>query len=198
MLGSDEISDIVKLSFSSSDDGLESEVLAEIFGCMNSIGQQFGKAASAVLYEVLVSMPSITSEEIFSSLLKTLQTGYSSKGVSPNVSDVAWEKDPIDHKSLRRFSTDILLTLRQLNNKASSWGKVLDVVEGYLKLLVPHKVVQEMDDQASLNICTSIVVQATSQIAKVMFESASDLLLFLSYLVHLSGQVSFSLPIICQ
>ncbi|KAL3729190.1 hypothetical protein ACJRO7_026308 [Eucalyptus globulus] len=192
VIGSDEISDTIKFSFSSSDDGVESEVLAEIFGCMNSIGQQFGKAASAVLYEVLVSMPSITSEEIFSSLLKTLQTGYSSKGVLPNVSDVAWEKDPIDHKSFRRFSTDILLNLHQLSNKASSWGKVLEVVEGYLKLLVPHKVVQEMDDRVSLNICTSIVVQATSQIAKTMFESASDLLLFLSYLVHLSGQINMS------
>ncbi|XP_030553691.1 nuclear pore complex protein NUP160 isoform X1 [Rhodamnia argentea] len=190
--GSDEINDIVRFSFSSSDNGVESEVLAEIFGCMNSIGQQFGKAASAVLYEVLVTMPSITSDEIFSSLLKTLQTGYSAKGVSANVSDVAWEKDPIDHKSLRRFSTDILLTLRQLSNKASSWGKVLEVVEGYLKLFVPHKVVQKMDDQVSLNICTSIVVQATSQIAKMMFESASDILLFLSYLVHLSGQINMS------
>ncbi|KAK4406816.1 Nuclear pore complex protein [Sesamum angolense] len=71
-------------------------------------------------------------------------------------------------------------------------GKVLDVVEGYLKVLVPQKIVLNMDAEAIFHINTSAIVQSTCQIAKVMFESVLDVLMLLSYMTSISGQINMS------
>lgn len=195
VLGSDEVSELVSPGLSSSDDGFQHEILFEVLGCVNCISQQLGKVASAVFYELLISTPTITSDDLLPSLLKILETGYSSMAavhVIDDRSDIAWEKELTDQKKLRKFSAIMLLSLQNLSSRAGKWEKVLEVVEGYIKFLVPHKAMQEFDSNVSMSINTSIIVQSTSQIASFMFQSSLDVLLFLSYIVRLNGQVSFS------
>lgn len=178
------------------DDVSEHEILFEVLRCIASISQQLGKTASAIVYESLVGKPIISAEEIVPRLLKILETGYSSSVTALNISDlgadVAREKGLLDHKNLRKFSVDMLLSLLAVGKKAASWDRVLNVIESYLQFLVPCKIIQNSDSEIVLNLNTSILVQATSQIAKVMFESTLDVLLFVSYLVNISGQVRFS------
>lgn len=189
----DELGDFVDSGFDLYGDDLEREILFEVLRCISSISQQLGKTASALFYESLISAPVISSEEIVPRLLKILETGCSSSVAALPISDLgadgAWEKELANHKMLRKFSVDMLLSLHALCNKASSWSRVLDVIESYLKFLVPQKMTQGVDSEVLFNINTSILVQATSQVAKVMFESALDILLLLSYLVNISGQI---------
>ncbi|PSS21659.1 Nuclear pore complex protein [Actinidia chinensis var. chinensis] len=189
----DEIGDILCSGLDFSDDNLDREILFEVLRCVINVSQQLGKASSAIFYESLLSAPSISSEEVLPRLLKILETGYSSSVTSLHIfelgADIAWEKEVADHKNLRKFSIEMFLSLQALSNKAITWGKVLDVVESYLKFLVPRKIIQKFDSEVGFNICTSAVVQATSQVAKLMFESALDMLLLLCYLVNMSGQI---------
>lgn len=184
-----------------SNDEIEREILFEVLHCISSVSQQLGKAASAIFYESLLSTPSISSEEVLSRMLKILETGYSPSIAALHVSeigaDIAWQKEVSNHKNLRKFSMDLFLSLHALCGRATSWAKVLDVIQSYLRFLVPRKIVHKMDFQANLNVNVSITVQATSQVAKVMFESALELLMLLSYMVNLSGQVSISYLCLC-
>lgn len=125
--------------------------------------------------------------------MKVLETRYTSSIASLHVSelgvDTAWEKGLGDHKILRKFSADMFLSLHGLYQKSITWDKVLDVILKYLNFLVPQKNDNRLDSEAVFNIKTCITVQVTSQLAKVMFESAVDILLLLSYMVKLGGQV---------
>lgn len=178
-----------------SGDNLDHEILFEVLQCAINVSQQLGKAASAIFYESLLSAPSLSAEEVLPRFLKVLETGHSSSVTSLHISelgaDIAWEKEVADHKNLRKFSVEIFLSLQALSNKATTWGKVLDVMQHYIKFLVPRKIMHQFDSKVGFNIHTSITVQAMSQFAKVMFESALDILLLLHYLVNMSGQVSF-------
>ena len=165
------------------DDDLECEILIELLRCVISFSQQLGKTASSVFYESLLTAPVISSEDIVHCIVKILETGYCISGPV--------EKELIDHKSLRKLSVDMFLSLQGLYKKASAWDMILNVIEGFLKFLVPQKILRNFDTEMSSNINSSIIVHTTYQIAKVMFESAWDFLLFLSYLVDISGQVSF-------
>ncbi|POO04174.1 Guanine nucleotide-binding protein, beta subunit [Trema orientale] len=189
----DELGDLVSFGADLFDKKHEYGILADVLRCVISISQQLGKTASAIFYESLVSRPIFPSEEIVTRVLKILETGYNSTIVTPSVPEfgthVAWEKKLKDHKNLRKFSVDMLLSLHALCEKATTWSRVLNIVENYLKFLVPRKIIQNLDADLSLSINASILVQATSQIAKAMFESALDILLFLSYLVNNSGQI---------
>lgn len=175
------------------DDDLGREILFEVLRCISSISQQLGKTASALFYESLLSVPIISSEEIVPQLLKILETGCSSSVASLHLSDLGADggcvKKLADHKTLRKFSVDMLLSLHALCGKASSWNNVLNVIESYLKYLVPQKMTLGVDSEVMFNINTSLLVQGTSQVSKAMFESSLDILLFLSYLVNISGQV---------
>lgn len=178
------------------DDALDFEVLVEMLRCVVNVSQQLGKTASAIFYESFVSAPRVISaEEITPRLLKILESGYSSTVAMLHISDLgpdfAWEKTLADHKNLRKFSIDMLLSLHALYEKSGTWSRILNVIEKYLKFLIPRKMMPKFDAEMSLDINASILVQATSQVAKVMFESALDILLFLSYLVSISAQVSF-------
>ncbi|KAL2491059.1 SUPPRESSOR OF AUXIN RESISTANCE1 [Abeliophyllum distichum] len=179
-----------------SGDELDREILFELQQCVSCVSQQFGKASSAIFYESLLSTPHISSEEVVPRFMKILQTGYSSSIAALQISelgaDIAWEKEVSNHRSLRKFSTDMFLSLHSLCNRAKSWSKVLDVTESYLRFLVPRKVVLNFGSEAAFNVNGSAVVQATSQIAKVMFESALDVLMLLSYMVSISGQINMS------
>lgn len=173
---------------------LECEILFGILRCINTVSQQLGRATSAIFHESLFNAPNMSSDEVVPQLMKILKTGYSPSIAALHTSelgaDIAWEKEVTDSKSLRKFSADMFLSLHSLCGKATTWGKVLDVIENYLKFLVPRKIVQKMKTEVVYNVNTSATVQSTSQVAKVMFESALDVLLLLSYLVEISGQVS--------
>lgn len=192
---SDELGNFPSFGLDSFDEALDCELLAEMLRCVINVSQQLGKTASAIFYESLISAPPvILSEEIIQRLLKILETGYSSTVAMLHASDlgpdVAWEKSLADHKNLRKFSIDMLLSLHALHEKSGTWSHILSVIENYLKYLIPRKVIQKFDAEVALDINASILVQATSQVAKVMFESALDILLFLSYLVSISGQIN--------
>lgn len=187
----EEQGDLVSYGFKFSN--LEREILFGVLRCINNVGQQLGRAASAIFYESRFNARNISSEEVVPQLLKILETGYSSSIAALHRSelgaDTAWEKEVTDHKSLRKFSADMFLSLHSLCSKATTWGKILDVIESYLKFLVPRKIVQKLKNEVVFNVKSLVTVQSTSQVAKVMFESALDVLLLLSYLVDISGQI---------
>ncbi|XP_028775144.1 nuclear pore complex protein NUP160 [Neltuma alba] len=168
----------------------------ELFRCVSSFSQQLGKTASSIFYESLLSSPAISSEDIIHCIMKILETGYGSLAPAVHASipgnDIVLEKELADRRNLRRLSIDMFLSLQGLYKKAASWGRILNVIEGFLKFLVPHKTVNNSDSEKSSNVNSSVVVHATYQIANVMFESAWDFLLFLSYLVDISGQIHMS------
>lgn len=109
--------------------------------------------------------------------------------VSELGTDVALDKEISYHKRLRKFSVDMLLSLHNLCSRATKWGRVLHVIESYLKFLVPRKYEHNLDSDGLFTVSTALTVQATSQVAKVMFESALDVHLLLSYMVNSSSQV---------
>ncbi|KAF6139257.1 hypothetical protein GIB67_021467 [Kingdonia uniflora] len=172
---------------------LDRVILFEVLRGVSMINHQLGKAASAIFYEALVSVPVIPSDDILPHLLEILKTGYSSSVAALHISqlgtDTAWKKGLADHKNQMNFSTDMLKYLHALRSKAGTWGRVLDVIENNLKVLAPRKSVQKLDSQAVLNINMSLLVQSTAYISKLMFESALNMLLLLGYLVNISGQV---------
>ncbi|CAI9101446.1 OLC1v1038776C1 [Oldenlandia corymbosa var. corymbosa] len=174
-------------------DAVERETFSKLLWCITKVSQQLGKAASALFYESLRSTPTISSEEILPQFVKVLEKGYNSTILAYHVSeigaDVAWEQKVSHHKNLRTFSADMFISLQELCSRASSWGKVLDVIQNYLRFLVPRKAEHKSDYHAIFNLKVSITVEATFQVAKIMFESALDLLLLLSYVVNISGQI---------
>lgn len=191
-----ELSNNTNSGLQISGDELDREILFELLQCVSCVNQQLGKASSVIFYESLLSTPHISSEEVVPRFMKILQTGYSSSIAALQISelgaDIAWEKEVSNHRSLRKFSTDMFLSLHSLCNRANTWGKVLDVIESYLRFLVPRKFVLELGSEAVFNFNGFAIVQATSQIAKVMFESALDVLLLLSYMVSISGQINMT------
>ncbi|KAK2644108.1 hypothetical protein Ddye_019303 [Dipteronia dyeriana] len=190
---SDELGELASFGLDLSGGDSEREILFQVLRCIVSISQQLGKTASAVFYESFVGTL-VTFEEIVSRLLKILETGYSSSVMALSIphlgADVSREKELADHKNLRKFSIDMLLSLQTLSKMAASWDRVLNIIENYLQFFVPRKIIQHLNAETVFSVSTSIVVQATSQIAKVMFEAALDVLLFLRYLVNISGQIS--------
>ncbi|XP_061369060.1 nuclear pore complex protein NUP160 [Gastrolobium bilobum] len=179
------------------DDDLECEILLELLRCVISFSQQLGKTASSIFYESLLTAPVISSEDIIRCIVKILETGYCISGPVLQTSTsgdsiVVLEKELADHKSLRKLSVDMFLSLQGLYKKASAWDRILNVIEGFLKFFVPQRIIHNFDTEMSSNINSFIIVHTTYQIAKVMFESAWDFLLFLSYLVDIGGQVNLS------
>nr|DAD37335.1 TPA_asm: hypothetical protein HUJ06_007976 [Nelumbo nucifera] len=190
----DEYGDSVSSWLDLPDNDLDREIIFEVLRCVSKINQQLGKAAASVFYESLASAPIISSEVIVPCLLKILETGYSSSIEAVNISslvgaDTAFEKELADHKRQREFSVDVLLMIHAVYNKATTWDRVLNAIENYLKFLVPRKSLERLDSSADFSMNTSILVQAASQVAKMMFESAFGILLLLGYLVNISGQV---------
>ncbi|KAK1303809.1 hypothetical protein QJS10_CPB11g01906 [Acorus calamus] len=189
---SEDFHDLGTMSLTFPRDGLDFEILLDVLRCSSSISHQLGRSATAIFYESLIT-PDIMSEDITSRLLKIIETGHGST-VEAKLSfhfgaDTAWEKQKADHKVLRKFSVDMLISLHALCSKAMSWSRVLDVVEKYLKHLIPHKITEIMEAEASFDINSFLLVNATSQVARVMFESSFDIYMFLGYLVNVGGQI---------
>ncbi|XP_017229285.1 nuclear pore complex protein NUP160 isoform X1 [Daucus carota subsp. sativus] len=187
----EEYGDLVNYGFEFSKSELE--VLVGMLRCISNVSLQLGRASSAIFYESPFSKPNISSQEVVLQLLKILDTGFNSSIAALQRSelgtDTSWEKEVADHKRLRKFSADMFLSLHSLCSKATTWGKVLDVIERYLKFLVPRKVVQKSKNEIIFDVKSAVTVQSTSQVAKVMFESALDVLLLLNYMVNISGQI---------
>lgn len=165
----------------------------EILQCVNTLSQQLSKAAPAIFYESLLRIPNLSSEEVIPRLLKNLESGHSSSIAAIHASelgiDVALDKEISYHKRLRKFSVDMFLSLHNLCSRATRWRSVLQVIQSYLKFLVPRKYEHNLDSEGLFTVSTALTVQATSQVAKVMFESALDVHLLLSYMVNSSSQV---------
>lgn len=179
------------------DNDSDSELLLEVLRCVISISHRLGKTTLAIFSESLMSRPIIPFGEIVSRILKILENGYSSSVVMIKRSDVeagsGWKRELTDKKNLWKFSIEMMLSLHTLCKKGVSWGRILDVIESFLKYFVPRKMSHTLQPQTSSDVNTSILIHATSQISKVMLESALDVLLFLNYMVSVSGQVgSFS------
>lgn len=164
----------------------ERDIISELLRCIGSINQRLGKTAYAIFYESLFCKHVIRSEDVVQHLLKILESGH---GISVGA-DVAWEKEHAGHQILRKFSVDILLLLQELRQKAGSWERVFSVIRKYVQYLVPGKVkLTEKYDRTSLGTSVSVLIPAVCQISKLMFESALDILLFVSYLENISWQI---------
>lgn len=88
---------------------------------------------------------------------------------------------------------DMLLSLHALHSRAANWSGVLNVIEKYLEYLKPHRSNKKFELEGNCSVNFLLLVQATSQVARVMFETAFDVLLLLGYLINTSGQVSMIL-----
>ncbi|KAL0670741.1 hypothetical protein Bca4012_033445 [Brassica carinata] len=175
----------------------EHEILLEVLNCTLKISKQLGTAPYAMYFESVTGKPVISSDETFGGLVNILESGYDmfigQRTWSDLCADISREKELKSHENLRTFSIDMLLSLSTLCQKAGSWEKVFTIIENHLQhRLVPKKFRYNNNGEALSDICSSILVQATSQFAKVMFESAFDIVLLLSYLLNISAQVSMS------
>ncbi|KNA07445.1 hypothetical protein SOVF_171860 isoform B [Spinacia oleracea] len=190
----EELEDFPKFGVDVSSSGLEREILFEVLRCSRLLGRRLGPVISPIVYESVVGVSVTSTEDIVPRLLNTVKCGYNASVAASNVSDLGadfiWKKELLEHKTLRKFTMDTLISIHGLCEKASGWVRVLNVIESYLNLLVPRKPTMSSDvSNVTLNANISIIVQATSQVAELMFESALNVLLFLSYILDISGQV---------
>ncbi|GAB2284016.1 hypothetical protein Dimus_018499 [Dionaea muscipula] len=189
----EELNDLKKSELQISGDSHKQEILTEVLHCSNIFSQQFGRAVAPLFYQSVIGVSMISAEDLVHHVLKSLESGCNSSLVELDVpelgTDLVHQKENAAHKGLSRFSIDILLSLHGLCSKANGWVNVLKIVENYLNFLIPRKIVQNLEPERILNVNSSIVVQATSQVAGVMLECAFDILLLLNYLISISGQI---------
>ncbi|CAM0946979.1 unnamed protein product [Alopecurus aequalis] len=169
------------------------EQLIYVLRCMGHINHLLGRSSAAIYYESLISS-AISPDEIASQILKILESGFSPQSSSPLITllgtDTYVERRQTAHKSQRKFSVEMLLSFYKLQSRSTSWLAVFDVIEKFMKCLNTKVDIQEHELNRLCNVNSALLVQATSQVARTMFESAFDLFLFLSYLVDVGGQVS--------
>uniref|UniRef100_A0A0D3F0K1 Uncharacterized protein n=1 Tax=Oryza barthii TaxID=65489 RepID=A0A0D3F0K1_9ORYZ len=186
---------LISLGVNPLDNISQSEILIEVLRCMDHISHLLGRSAAAIYHESLISSV-ISPDEIVSQILKILGTGFSPQSPSALITlfgtDAYAERRQTAHKSQRKFSVEMLLSFRKLQSKSTSWSAVFDVIENFMKYLNTNVTIQEYELKRVCNVNTALLVQATSQVARTMFESTFDLYLFLSYLVSIGGQVSLS------
>uniref|UniRef100_A0A0A9CSN5 Uncharacterized protein n=1 Tax=Arundo donax TaxID=35708 RepID=A0A0A9CSN5_ARUDO len=175
------------------DDLSDFELLDEVLRCMGHIHHLLGRSSTAIYYESLISSV-ISSDEIASQIIKMIETGFSPQSSSSLITllgtDAYVEKRQVAHKSQRKFSVETLLSFHKLQSRSTSWSAVFDVIEKFMKCLNTNVTVQEYESKRVCNVNSMLLVQATSQVARTMFECAFDLFLFLSYLAGVGGQVS--------
>ncbi|KAI5420390.1 hypothetical protein KIW84_044251 [Lathyrus oleraceus] len=99
------------------DDDIECEILIELLKCVTSFNQQLGKSASSIFYESLLIAPMISSEDIVHCIVKVLETGYCISGAVLRRSTsgdhtIFLQKELTDHRSLRKLSVDMFLSLQ--------------------------------------------------------------------------------------
>lgn len=173
------------------DKEIDSELLLEMLRCMSHISHQLGRAASALYYESVVN-PVTSSEDIVSQLLKIIEYGYS-PSMTPLIQqigiDATWTKQQTAHRSQRKFAVDMLISLNSLCSRATNWAGVLDTIEKFLTYLDLQSNIKTVDSKSIYNVNSVLLIQATSQVARVMFETAFDSLLLLRYLINISAQV---------
>jgi nuclear pore complex protein Nup160 len=189
---SDDLRNLDILGVNPSDNISQSEILIEVLRCMDHISHLLGRSAAAIYHESLISSV-ISPDEIVSQILKILGTGFSPQSPSALITlfgtDAYAERRQTAHKSQRKFSVEMLLSFRKLQSKSTSWSAVFDVIENFMKYLNTNVTIQEYELKRVCNVNTALLVQATSQVARTMFESTFDLYLFLNYLVSIGGQV---------
>uniref|UniRef100_A0A0E0N9P4 Uncharacterized protein n=1 Tax=Oryza rufipogon TaxID=4529 RepID=A0A0E0N9P4_ORYRU len=192
---SDDLRNLDILGVNPSDNISQSEILIEVLRCMDHISHLLGRSAAAIYHESLISSV-ISPDEIVSQILKILGTGFSPQSPSALITlfgtDAYAERRQTAHKSQRKFSVEMLLSFRKLQSKSTSWSAVFDVIENFMKYLNTNVTIQEYELKRVCNVNTALLVQATSQVARTMFESTFDLYLFFNYLVSIGGQVSLS------
>ncbi|CAL5060334.1 unnamed protein product [Urochloa decumbens] len=175
------------------DDRSDLELLNEVLRCMGHIHHLLGRSSTAIYYESLISSV-ISSDEIASQIVKILETGFSPQSSSSLITllgtDAYVERRQAAHKNQRKFSVEMLLSFHKLQSRSTSWSVVFDVIEKFMKCLNTNINVQDHESKRVCNVNSVLLVQATSQVARTMFECAFDLFLFLSYLVGVGGQVS--------
>ncbi|XP_078447817.1 SUPPRESSOR OF AUXIN RESISTANCE1 isoform X2 [Wolffia australiana] len=170
-----------QISFSSD---LERDITLMVLRSIGKIGKQLGRASYAAMLMSLTSPEHFSFEDISSYLLKVLESGYFTPvGPIPT----SRERQLVKHRSHRRFSVEMALSLHELLALASSWGSVLDAVENYLLQLVPKKI-QSTNLKTSFSVNSCILIQATSQMATWMLDVLFNMLLFLRYLVNAGVQ----------
>lgn len=167
--------------------------MSDVLRSARIIKNQLGKASSSLFYEALLNPSIVSYEETLSHLFKVLETGHNStletSLLSQGGDDTTWLKNSSDHKHFRKFSVDILFSLTRLLNKAATWGRVLDIIEFYLENFFPDKHVEHMDSRRFFSINSSLLIQATCQVAGVIIDCAFGMLMLLEYLINVSMHV---------
>ncbi|GMH23860.1 hypothetical protein Nepgr_025703 [Nepenthes gracilis] len=115
---SHELDDFMKSGLNTSGDDLENEILFEVLHCNKYLRQQFGSVVAPIFHQLVVSFPTISTDSVVVDLLKTLESGCDSSSAELDVSELgvnfALQRKNTEHKSLRRFSVDMLAYLHAL------------------------------------------------------------------------------------
>ncbi|KAH7286776.1 hypothetical protein KP509_32G022400 [Ceratopteris richardii] len=178
----------------------QSEFLDLLFKCMSTIVRQIGKIPCAVFGQVLVGNPLITLSHLCSIFLHYLDVGYVQWNIENEVSDIGVDIERRKAYEYRqqhqRLELQLILSLHKLRDSGGGWSNVLDNIERYINQF-------EQDIQLFRNgnfsevldygfISKRLVLKSTSQLSWTFFEAARDLLIFLSYLIKIKGQIGIS------
>lgn len=172
---------------------LDFKIMFHVLRSASIIKHQLGRASSSLFYEALLNPSIVSYEDTLFHLYKVLETGHNStletSLLSQSGDDPTWPKKHSDHKRFRKFSVDILFSLTGLLNKAATWGRVLDTIELYLDNFLPDKHAEHIDSRRFFSINSSLLIQATCQVAGVIIDCAFGMLMLLEYLINVSMQV---------
>ncbi|KAL2608671.1 hypothetical protein R1flu_027244 [Riccia fluitans] len=175
-------------------------VLSALLRCMENISEHLGNVALGVLHEALMRPDSYPFQSLIQSLLLILDLGYSSfdtgqENVEFGVDEIR-RKIHSHNQRQRKFSLRMLQCLHSMRALAGSWEAALDIICKYVHYLVlPSNTLVPAANSAAFPlgcVFTKILSHASSQISWTHFEASCNLLLLLSYMVKVQGQVGLT------
>ncbi|BBN19520.1 nuclear pore complex protein Nup160 [Marchantia polymorpha subsp. ruderalis] len=175
-------------------------VISSLLRCMESLSRHLGNAALGVFHEALMRPEVYPLQSLIQSVVLILDVGYNPLDTAQANLDFGVDEIRAKVQSLnqqqRKFSLHMSQSLHRLRGLAGSWEAVLDAVCKFSQYLVSS--VQSAGSGSNSisvplgSVPTKMLSHASSQISWTQFEAARNLLLLLSYLVKVQGQVGLT------
>ncbi|KAI5066304.1 hypothetical protein GOP47_0018928 [Adiantum capillus-veneris] len=175
------------------------EFLDFLFKCTSTIKRQVGRVPYAVFGDLLFGNRHISVSHLCSVFLHFLDVGYTHFTMDNQATHIGADverKKALDYRHRhRKLELQLIVDLQHLRNFAGGWSHVLDCIEGYIVQVTQEtRIFPEEGNSEALNgfISKRLVLKSTAQLSWNLFEAAKDLLILLSYLIHIKGQVGIS------
>ncbi|KAL3676747.1 hypothetical protein R1sor_026695 [Riccia sorocarpa] len=175
----------------------DSLVIGALMRCMENITAHLGNVALGVFHEALMRPDVYPFQSLIQSFLLILDLGYSSFDAAQQSAEFGVDeirmKVQSHNRRQRKFSLLMLQSLHSMRALAGSWEAALDIVCKYAQYLVlPTSAGIPVANSAALplgSVLPKTLSHASSQISCTHFEASRNLLLLLSYMVKVQGQV---------